>query len=159
MQNWKKGYVFGHIDKFLNRHDAQIKKNASKNAYLGSIFIPEKYVFRVCFENPFTRMISSLKYKCPPPPPGQAARHMPPHPKFDKPPMNKLTFGRAKSTTRLKFNSTTAIATRYWYLPAGTVTCVWTLTVTATAWAATNCYRKLFMLRYKNNIVFKYFFS
>ena len=66
MQNWKKGYVFGHFDKFWNGHDAQIKKNASKNAYLGSIFIPEKYVFRVCFENPFTRMISSLKYKWPP---------------------------------------------------------------------------------------------
>ena len=62
----EKGYVFGHIDKFLNGHDAQIKKNASKNAYLGSIFIPEKYAFRVCFENPFTRMISILKYKCPP---------------------------------------------------------------------------------------------
>ena len=62
----KKGYVFGHIDKFLNEHDAQIKKNTSKNAYLGSIFIPEKYVLRVCFENPFTRMISSLKYKWPP---------------------------------------------------------------------------------------------
>ena len=38
-----------------------------KNAYLRFIFIPEKYVFRVCFESPFTRMISSLKYKCPPP--------------------------------------------------------------------------------------------
>ena len=25
-----------------------------------------KNVFRVCFESPFTRMISSLKYKCPP---------------------------------------------------------------------------------------------
>ena len=67
VQNWKKGYVFGHIDKFWNRHDAQIKKNASKHAYLWSIFTPAKYVFRVCFENPFTRMISSLKYKCPPP--------------------------------------------------------------------------------------------
>ena len=31
-----------------------------QNAYLGSIFTPEKYVFRVCFESPFTRMISSL---------------------------------------------------------------------------------------------------
>ena len=28
----------------------KIKKNACKNAYLGSIFIPEKYVFRVCSE-------------------------------------------------------------------------------------------------------------
>ena len=68
VQNWKKGYVFGHIDKFWNGHDAQIEKNACKNAYLGYIFIfiPEKYVFRVCFESPFTRMISSLKYKWPP---------------------------------------------------------------------------------------------
>ena len=41
----------------------KLKKNACKNAYLGSIFIPEKYVFRVCFESPFTRMISNLKYK------------------------------------------------------------------------------------------------
>ena len=32
-----------------------------------SIFIPEKYVFRVCLESPFTRMISSLKYKWGPP--------------------------------------------------------------------------------------------
>ena len=28
--------------------------------------MPKKYVIRVCFERPFTRMISSLKYKCPP---------------------------------------------------------------------------------------------
>ena len=70
MQNWKKRYVFGHIDKFWNGNDAQIKKNTCKNANLGSIFIPEKYVFRVCFESSFTRMISSLKYKCPPPPRG-----------------------------------------------------------------------------------------
>ena len=60
-------YVFGHIDKFCKGHDTQIKKNACKNAYLGSIFINEKYMFRVCFESPFTRMISSLKHKCPPP--------------------------------------------------------------------------------------------
>ena len=66
MQNWRKGYVFGHIDKFWNGHDTQIEKNACKNAYLGSIFIPVKYVFRVLFESPFTRMISSLKYKWPP---------------------------------------------------------------------------------------------
>ena len=59
----KKGYVLGQIDKFWKGHDTQIKKNACKNPYLGSIFIPEKYVFRVCFESRFTRMISSLKYK------------------------------------------------------------------------------------------------
>ena len=65
-QNWKKGYVFGQIEKFWKGHDTQIKKNACKNAHLESIFIPEKYVFRVCFESRFTRMISSLKYKWPP---------------------------------------------------------------------------------------------
>ena len=67
MQNWKKRFVFGHSDKFWKRHGGQIKKNACKNVYLGSIIIPEKYVFRVCFESPFMRMISGLKYKCPPP--------------------------------------------------------------------------------------------
>ena len=62
----KKGHVFGHFNKFWKGHDAQIKKNACTNAYLGSSSIPEIYVFRVCFESPFTRMISSLKYKWPP---------------------------------------------------------------------------------------------
>ena len=62
----KKGYVFGQIDKFWKGRDTQIKKNACKNANLGSIFIPEKYVFRVCIESRFTRMISCLKYKWPP---------------------------------------------------------------------------------------------
>ena len=52
----------------LERTCTQIKKNVCQNAYLGSIFIPEKYALRVCFESPFTRMISSLKYKCAPPP-------------------------------------------------------------------------------------------
>ena len=32
-----KGCVFGHSDKFWKGHDGQIKKNACKNAYLGSI--------------------------------------------------------------------------------------------------------------------------
>ena len=62
----EKRYVFGHIDIFWKGHDGQIKKNTCKNVYLGSIFIPEKYVFRVCFESSITRMISSLKYKWPP---------------------------------------------------------------------------------------------
>ena len=52
MQNWKKGCVFGHIDKFRKEYDRQIKKNACKNVYLGSIFIPEKYVIRVLFVSP-----------------------------------------------------------------------------------------------------------
>ena len=33
----KKGCVFGHIDKFWKGHYRQIKKNACKNAYLGSL--------------------------------------------------------------------------------------------------------------------------
>ena len=34
----KKGCVFCHIDIFWKGHDGKIKKNACKNAYLGSIF-------------------------------------------------------------------------------------------------------------------------
>ena len=61
----KKNMFFGHIDKFWKGHDGQIKKNACKNANVGSISIPDEYVFWVCFESPFTRMISSLEYKPP----------------------------------------------------------------------------------------------
>ena len=61
----KRVCFFGHCDKSWEGHDGQIKENACKNTYLGSIFVPEKYVFRVCFESSFTRMISSLEYKCP----------------------------------------------------------------------------------------------
>ena len=39
VQNWKKRCVFGHIDKFKKGYEGQIKKNACKNAYLGSIFM------------------------------------------------------------------------------------------------------------------------
>ena len=60
-----KRVCFWYSVKFWKEHGGQIKKNACKNAYLGFIFTPEKYVFRMCFEGPFTRMISSLKYKCP----------------------------------------------------------------------------------------------
>ena len=66
VQNWKKGYVFGNMTTFGRDMTDKLKKNACKNAYLGSIFIPEKYVFRVCFESPFTRVISNLKCKWPP---------------------------------------------------------------------------------------------
>ena len=45
----EKRCVFGHNDKFWKGQTRQIKKNACKNAYLGSIFIPEKYVIRVLF--------------------------------------------------------------------------------------------------------------
>ena len=43
----KKKRVFDHCDKIWKGHDGQIKKNAFKNPYLESIFVPEKYVFRV----------------------------------------------------------------------------------------------------------------
>ena len=51
------------LTNFGKGHDTQMKKNACKNTYLGSIFIPENTCLR--YESPFTRMISSLKYKCP----------------------------------------------------------------------------------------------
>ena len=44
----------------------KLRKMHAKNTYLGSILIPERYVFSVCFESPFTKR----KYKWPPPPPG-----------------------------------------------------------------------------------------
>ena len=66
MQNWEKGCIFGHIDRFWKEHDRQIKKNACKNAYLGSIFIPEKYVMRVLFVSPWTSLISPLAIRVPP---------------------------------------------------------------------------------------------
>ena len=67
MQNLKKRCVFGHIDKFGKGHDGQIKKNACKNAYLGSIFILEKYVIRVLFVCPWTSLIPPLAIRVPPP--------------------------------------------------------------------------------------------
>ena len=66
MQNWKKGCVFGHIDKFWKEHGRQMKKNASKNTYLGSIFIPEKYVIRVLFVSPWTSLIHPLAIRVAP---------------------------------------------------------------------------------------------
>ena len=63
----KKG-MFWSYRQIVEMTCTQIKKNACKNVYLGSILIPEKYVVMVCFGSPFTRMISSLKYKSPPPP-------------------------------------------------------------------------------------------
>ena len=67
MQNWKKECVFGHTDKFWKVHDGQIKKNACKNAYLGSIFIPEKYVIRVLFVCQWTSLIPPLAIRVAPP--------------------------------------------------------------------------------------------
>ena len=47
----EKRVCFGHVHKFWKEHDGKIKKTACKNVYLMSIFIPEKYVLRVCFES------------------------------------------------------------------------------------------------------------
>ena len=63
----EKGVFFCHIDKFWKGHDGQIKKNACKNAYLGSIFIPEKYVIRVLFVCPWTSLIPPLAIRVAPP--------------------------------------------------------------------------------------------
>ena len=38
---------------------AQNLEKACKNMSLGSIFMAGKYAFRICFESPFTRMISN----------------------------------------------------------------------------------------------------
>ena len=62
----KKRCVFGHIDKFWKGHDGQIKKNSCKNAYLGSIFIPEKYVIRMLFVSPWTSLIPRLAIRVAP---------------------------------------------------------------------------------------------
>ena len=62
----KKGCVFGHRDKFWKGHDRQIKKKACKNAYLGSILIPEKYVIRVLFVSPWTSLIPPLAIRVAP---------------------------------------------------------------------------------------------
>ena len=52
---------------FIDLESTQLKKleKKCKNVYLGSIFTPAKYMLRVRFKSPFTRMISSLKYKSP----------------------------------------------------------------------------------------------
>ena len=43
-------------------------KSTQKRVFIGSVFMPGKYVLCVCFKSPFTRMISSLKYTSAPPP-------------------------------------------------------------------------------------------
>ena len=64
----KKGVFLVILDKFWKEPDRQIKKNACKNAYLGSFFIPEKYVFRVLFVSPWTSLIPPLAIRVAPPP-------------------------------------------------------------------------------------------
>ena len=40
----------------------KLRKTHAKKRIYRVYFVPEKYVFRVCFKSPLTRMISSLKY-------------------------------------------------------------------------------------------------
>ena len=64
-----KGCVFGLLVILTNfgkdMADKLRKMHMQKHVFIGSIFIPEKCMFRVCFESPFTKMIYSLTYKCP----------------------------------------------------------------------------------------------
>ena len=46
----KKGMFLVILTNFGKDMTHKLRKTC-KNAYLGSIFIPEKYVFRVCFES------------------------------------------------------------------------------------------------------------
>ena len=61
----KKGVFLAILTSLGKEMTDKLRKTHAKTC-IGFIFIPEKYVFRVCFESPFTRMISSLKYKWPP---------------------------------------------------------------------------------------------
>ena len=63
----KRVCFWSYIDKFGKEHDRQIKKNACKNAYLGSFFIPGKYVIRVLFVSPWTSLIPPLAIRVAPP--------------------------------------------------------------------------------------------
>ena len=60
--------IFCHFYQFWKGHNGKIKEKTCKNAELGSIFILGKYVLRMSFESPFTRMISNFKIHAPPPP-------------------------------------------------------------------------------------------
>ena len=72
MQNWgKKGVFLVILTNFGKNMTGKLRKNACKNAYLGSFFIPEKYVIRVLFVSPWTSLISPLAIWVPPPPPGK----------------------------------------------------------------------------------------
>ena len=63
----KKGVCLVTLTNF-GKDDRQFKKNACKNLYLGSIFIPGKYMFRVCFESPFNEDEIQPEIQVPHPP-------------------------------------------------------------------------------------------
>ena len=62
----KKGVFLVIQTNFGKNIDRQIKKNVCKNVYLGSIFIPEKYVIRVLFVSPWTSLIPPLAIRVAP---------------------------------------------------------------------------------------------
>ena len=49
MQNWKKGVFLVILTNFGKDMMVKFRKTHAKTHILGSIFIPEKYVVRVCF--------------------------------------------------------------------------------------------------------------
>ena len=72
VQNVKKlnkGCGFGDGHKFFKKKGWwKIKKKHAKMCIQGLFFpMPGKQMFRVCFESPFTKIISNLKYMCAPP--------------------------------------------------------------------------------------------
>ena len=66
----KKGMFLVILTNFGKDMTHKLRKTIAKTrtGVFKVFFIPEKYVFRVWFESPFTRVISSLKYKYTPPP-------------------------------------------------------------------------------------------
>ena len=64
----KKGVFLVKLANFGKDMTDKLRKTHAKHVFR-VFFHAQKICVRVCFESPFTRMISSLKYKCPPPPP------------------------------------------------------------------------------------------
>ena len=59
----EKRCVFSHVHKFWKGHGGKIKEKMQKKMCIRVFFRTWKYVLKVYFESPFTRMICSLKYK------------------------------------------------------------------------------------------------
>ena len=68
VQNWKKGCVFGHIDKFWKRTWQTNLEKCMQKCVFRSIFIPEKYVIRVLFVCPWKSLIPLFAIRVPPDP-------------------------------------------------------------------------------------------
>ena len=61
---WEKRVCFWSNWQIWKGHEDKIKKNACKNAYQGSIFISEKYAFRVCFKSPKPFYGDDIQWRC-----------------------------------------------------------------------------------------------